>query len=115
MKRSDSLKRKKEFRYTYRAGKPYPHRLFTLIVAKSRVFAPRVGYSISAKLGNAVVRNRIKRRMREAATPLLPHLKHNVNLVFIARADTLTEPFLSLRAAMEQQLKRAGIYREEPI
>lgn len=115
MKRSDSLRRKKEFRYTYRAGKPYPHRLFTLIVAKSRVSAPRVGFSISAKLGNAVVRNRIKRRMREAATPLLPHLKHNVNVIFIARADACTEPFLSLREAMERQLKKAGIFREESV
>lgn len=48
----------------------------------------RVGYTVTTKCGNAVVRNRIKRRLRSLVRELLPDLgKAQVDYVFIARAD----------------------------
>lgn len=111
MKRSESLRRKKEFRYTYRVGKSAGHRLLALVFARSREPAPRIGFSVSRKIGNSVTRNRVKRRMREAVTPLIPEIHGNVNVIFIARSAIVEAPFAEIRAAMRALLSRAGLLR----
>ena len=113
MKHSDSLRRKKEFRYTYRAGKSCSGRLLSLVYAKNRISDVKIGFSVSKKIGNAVVRNRVKRRMREAVTPLIPVIKGGTNLIFIARDSIIDAPFLSIREAMLSQLQRAGLIKAE--
>ena len=113
MKHSDSLKRKKEFRYTYRVGKSCGGKLLSLVYAKSRGTSAKIGFSVSKKIGNAVVRNRVKRRMREAITPLIPAIKGGMNLIFIARDSIVEAPFLSIREGMLSQLQRAGLYQAE--
>lgn len=113
MKRSDSLRRKKEFRYTYRVGKSTGHRLLALVYARSRQPEAHIGFSVSKKIGNSVVRNRVKRRMREAMTPLIPEIRGNVNLIFIARAPIIDAPFAEIRSAMQSTLSRAGLLRRE--
>ena len=114
MKRSDSLRRKKEFRYTYRVGRSAStgHRYLVLVSARSRQAEPRIGFSVSKKLGTAVVRNRVKRRLREAVTPLIPGIKGHVNIIFIAREPIVEAPFLEIRRAMELTLRRAGLLKD---
>lgn len=108
MKRCYSLKRNKEFRYTYRRGRSVGSKSLVLIYAKARPDdGVKIGFSVSKKLGGAVVRNRIKRRMREAVTPLIPEIKKGFKLIFIARSAAVEEPFISLCADMRYVLKKA--------
>jgi ribonuclease P protein component len=59
--------------------------------------AIRAGFTATRKIGGAVVRNRAKRRMREAARLLLPELgRAGVDYVFIARGGTATRPWARL-------------------
>ena len=109
MKRSDSLKRKKEFRYTYRAGKSFACKLCALVYAKNRTDSVKIGFSVSKKIGNSVMRNRVKRRMREAVTPLLPQIGKGFNVIFIARSAIVDAPFADLSTSMQQLLIRAGL------
>lgn len=112
---SYSLKRNKEFRYTYRAGKSLGGRSIAMVYAKSRVPKARIGFSVSKKIGNSVTRNRCKRRMREALYPLLPSIRPGCNIIFIAREPVKDEPFLAIRSQMQAMLKKAGLYAEATL
>ena len=114
MDRSYSLKRHKEFRYTYARGKAQSTPLLTLVYAKSRNETIRVGFSVSKRVGNAVQRNRAKRRMRAALTPILPHISGSCNVIFIAKPEVLNAPFAELGKQMETLIRRAGLWRDEP-
>lgn len=114
MKRIYTLKRKKEFRYTYRAGKSISNKYFGMLYAKSRGSIPHIGFTVSKKIGNAVVRNRVKRRMREALTPLIPDIRRGCNIVFIARHGSIDAAFLPLREAMRDALQKANLLEEMP-
>ena len=73
----------------------------------------RVGFTASAKVGNAVVRNRARRRLRAAAASVLPlHAEPAHDYVLIARAGTLQRRFTDLVADLEAGLRRLGLYRE---
>ena len=72
--------------------------------------AVRVGYTVTTKCGNAVVRNRIKRRLRALVRELLPELgKPGTDYVFIAlagaRPDAAEAPYDDLRQAMQRVLR----------
>ena len=72
-----------------------------------------IGYTASKKVGNAVCRNRAKRRLRALATELLPrHGTAGNNYVVIARATTVDRPFDALRKDFLYALKRLSKPRE---
>jgi len=74
---------------------------------------PRVGFTVSRKVGNAVARNRARRRLRAAADQIMPaHAADGEDYVLIGRAGTLTRPFADLVADLEAGLKRLGAYRD---
>lgn len=72
----------------------------------------RVGYTASKKVGNAIARNRCKRRLREAVRKVMPlHAREGLDYVLIAREDTIARPFDQLLADLRQALKRLDVER----
>lgn len=110
MKRCYSLKRNKEFRYAYRVGKSVGTKSMVLVYAKSKQEELKIGFSVSKKLGNAVTRNKIKRRMREAVMPLVPDIKKGYKLIFIAKHPLKDERFTAICSGMTYMLKKAGLF-----
>lgn len=79
----------------------------------------RVGFTATKKIGGSVVRNRAKRRLREAARALLPeHGRPGVDYVFIARAGTPTRDWARLlddvRGALQSLARDEGAPRGRP-
>ena len=75
--------------------------------------AVRFGLTASKKVGNAVARNRARRRLRAAAYELLAeHGAPGFDLVLIARADTLARRWGDLKADLVAGLRRLGAWRD---
>jgi ribonuclease P protein component len=73
----------------------------------TREGAIRVGFTASRKVGNAVVRNRAKRRLRAAAAALLPSAgRPGSDYVLIARSGTAERPYAALLADLASALRR---------
>jgi ribonuclease P protein component len=73
----------------------------------------RVGFTASKKVGNAVQRNRAKRRLRAAAQQVMAaHAAAAHDYVVIARNETPDRPYTSLVAELELALKRLGVWRK---
>jgi len=72
----------------------------------------RVGFTASRKVGNAVARNRVRRRLRAVADMVLPHhAKAGRDYVIIGRTATLRRPFDALVGDMSVALKRLDAWR----
>ncbi|HVJ50993.1 MAG TPA: ribonuclease P protein component [Aliidongia sp.] len=74
----------------------------------------RVGFTASKKVGNAVARNRAKRRLRALAREVMgPHASAAHDFVLIARGETGGRPYAALAADLEAAMRRLGVWRED--
>lgn len=109
----DTLKKNREFNLTYSRGKSYPSRHLVLICLKRKYGRIRIGFSVSKKIGGAVVRNRVRRRLKEAVRGKMDSLSGNYYLIFIARKGIEKIPYSVICADMEKVLFRAGLIKEK--
>ena len=67
----------------------------------------RLGVTVTKKIGNAVIRNRMKRRFRELARSVLPEAgRDNHDYVMIGRADGIERAFAQMRAELVTAVER---------
>ena len=72
----------------------------------------RVGFTASRKVGNAVQRNRARRRLRAAAAEVLERAEPGTDFVLIARPATVGRDYQALVGDLVAGLKRLKLYRE---
>ena len=102
-----------DFQRVRRTGTSYSHPLFVVVVCANELPVARLGVSASRSLGNAVRRNRAKRRLREAFRPVLADVRGGWDLVVIARPGVVDADWPAVQAAVRSLLKRAGLRRSE--
>ena len=74
----------------------------------------RIGFTVARKVGNAVVRNRVRRHLRAAASQIAPkHVKGNFDLVLIGRAGTKKRNFEELKQDLLEALNHVGAYEAD--
>ncbi len=66
----------------------------------------RFGFTVSKKVGKAVVRNRVRRQLKEAARELLPQSRSGFDYVVIARPPSTERPYADLKADLAKALTR---------
>lgn len=77
--------------------------------AESAADGIRVGFTVSRKVGNAVARNRARRRLRAAAEQVLGKgAERGRDYVLIGRRETVSRPFAALVDDLEKALQRAN-------
>ena len=106
-----SICRNNDFRRLYAKGKSFVSPLVVVYVKKNRNQGLRVGITTSKKIGNAVLRNRSRRVIREAFRELSPRVKSGYDLVFVARGRTPHVKSTDVRRHMEKELTAAGVLK----
>lgn len=112
MRFSTSLKLNHVFRRLYHSS-GFADSYLVLYARRNRTGVNRVGITVSKKLGHAVVRNRIRRRLREIYRLNEQRFQPGWDIVVVARTRAVEAPFSKLTASYLSLAARAGILREE--
>lgn len=108
MQKAYRIRKNGQFHYVFRKGKSMGTNLLSLVYVRAGKL--QVGFAVNKKVGHAVVRNRVKRRLRECFRQQIPSLKNGF-YVFVARPEAADATYWQLEQAMRSLLKRHGLYR----
>jgi ribonuclease P protein component len=108
VKREQRLRTAAEFRRVRElAPRGQPHRLLVLYIAPNELDHPRVGVTVSGRVGKAVVRNKVRRRLREALRARFSQLPAGKDLLVSARPASAHASWVELCQALDSVLARA--------
>lgn len=112
MKKSYRIKKNQEFQHVFKNGKSFANRqLVIYFIEKQQQNHFRIGLSVSKKVGNAVVRNRVKRFLRQAFLELKEEMKQPLDIVIIARIPAKDMDFNSLKNSLIHVLSKTQLLK----
>ncbi|MEG1805633.1 MAG: ribonuclease P protein component [Clostridia bacterium] len=107
------LKKGFQFNYIYRKGKSVAGKEMVLMYARNRNNKILIGVSVSKKIGKSVVRNKVKRRIKESARLLIPQMDKRFNYVIIARTSAVESSYAQINQTLKYLLKKAQLFKQE--
>lgn len=110
MRREQRLRKSSDFATAYREGGSFSSRLLVIRPRANGLPHNRYGFVTSRAVGKAVVRNKVRRRLREAVRSL--PLKDGWDVVVIARRSAAEAAYREVRESLASLLARAGVMRE---
>ena len=108
-----TLKKNSDFRRLYSKGKSAVTPYMAVYCRRNRGEVNRLGYTVSTKLGHAVVRNRVRRRLREIYRLNAPRLKSGYDLVVVARSRCVGAEYAKMDAAFLSACEKLGLLKAE--
>ena len=112
MKHTVALKQNHEFRRLYSKGKSAVSPYFAIYCRKTKRPISRLGITTGLKLGNAVKRNRARRRIRELYRTNESRLLPGYDIVIVARSRAMEADFAELTRAFLTLAGRTGLMQE---
>ena len=109
--RRERLTRKSEFLHAYQEGKRWTSGPFVCYVVRQAGQGRKLGCAVSRKVGRAVVRNRIKRYIREVYRRHRSRLIDDIHLVVIARPASAEVNYHECAAAMQRIFQKGDVLR----
>jgi ribonuclease P protein component len=100
--------RSSEYRALYKAGKKIHSERFVLFCRANNLGHPRLGITVSRKVGGAVVRNRIKRLLKEIFRKSLIQTPRQIDIVFNAKSGCAGVSYAELRTEWMTAINKAN-------
>jgi ribonuclease P protein component len=112
LQREYRLRKRADFRRVFQLGKSFANRQFVVIVCPRQTPGPaRVGVSVSRKVGKAVVRNRVRRLVKEAVRGWIRELPEKTDLVIVARTPAAQMDFHQIRSSLQHVFHKAKLFQ----
>ena len=112
MKNTVSIKKNRDFRFLYRKGKNAVTPVLAMYARKSKNAENRIGITVSTKVGKAVVRNCVRRRIREAYRINENRFKKGVDIIIVARVRASEVGFSEIEKNLLRLAESLGILSE---
>ena len=100
-----SIKKNDEFKNVYKKGKKIVNKFFIFYYFKNNLGYDRIGFTVSKKVGNAVVRNKVKRRLKAFLRENTQLYPTNFKLVIIARSKSGNSEWQSIKEDLTRAFK----------
>lgn len=108
----ERLKKNCEFAAVCGNGKRRSGPFFNVYIKSNHSESVKMGVSVSKRIGNAVVRNKNKRRLREAFRHLLPNLKSGIDVVITAKPPINNLDYAAITEEMVKLFKRGRVWHD---
>ena len=109
MKHSQSLKKNEDFQKVYHSGKSFANKYLVMYVKENDLGINRIGISVSKKVGNSVVRHRVKRLILESYRLHEDMFNSGLDMVIIARTTAKEKGYHEIESAVMHLGKLQGI------
>lgn len=109
----ESIRKNEDFRACYRLGKSYANKYMVVYVMNNGTDRSRIGISVSKKVGNSVVRHRIKRLVRESYRLHEHSFDSGSDIAVVGRRSADGASYWEIERALLFLLRKAGIYHGE--
>lgn len=114
MRKRYRVKSRLDFQAVYTKGRSVANRAAVLYVLSAKgAGISRAGFAAGKKLGKAVKRNRVKRRVKAVVQQLWSRVKPGFLLIVVARQAAVEMPFAELQTKVSELFERAGVLRME--
>ena len=117
LNKQNKLLKTKDFHNVRKTGRSWSDQTLVLVVSKRDLSLlednSRVGFIVSNKIGNAVVRNKCKRRLRELVSKI--EILNGFDLVLIARKSIVSSRYDEIQASVLSLLSRAKLIKSTTI
>lgn len=110
MQKKYRLQDRADYTRVYRDGHSYANRQLVLyVLAQPKVKRFRMGISTSKKIGNAVVRNRLRRMIKEIVRHQADRITDHIDLVFVVRKGAVEMNYKKLTVSVHHIMRKASI------
>ncbi len=110
-KKENRIKSKNAFQTVYKTGRSVVDSMSVMYVLANDEKKIKIGFAVGKKLGSAVVRNRVKRLMREVFRHRRGELKDSVHIIWVARKKLIAADIYTYDRIFMRLAKRAGILK----
>ena len=105
----ETIRKPADFAALQRDGTSRAHPLLIVRSVRNGVECTRYAFSTGRRLGGAVVRNRVRRRLREIVRFLAPRVETGWDVLIVARPDSASASYRQLCESLTRLLARSGI------
>ena len=108
---TESLRKNREFQVVFKNGKSRANKYLVLYVLENRSDKNRIGISVSKKVGNSVIRHRIKRLAKESYRLHENMFNSGLDIVVIARESANAIGYREMESALLHLMRLHSIYK----
>ena len=112
MKKNNIVRKNIDFSRIIENNKPYKTNYFNVFFEKNYINDYRFGISVSKKVGNAVIRNKLKRQIKNILDQYKDKIIREYDCIIIVKSNIINLSYLEIKEQLFETLKKIKIFKE---